>query len=63
MLHRIIVYTKSIGKFPKKAAHASFLLCSAYIVFVQNDDLGTTYQKKIGGIKKFGKVQNKNYFE
>ena len=30
-------YTKSIGKFPKKVAHASFLQCSAYIVLGQDD--------------------------
>ena len=30
-------YTKSIGKFPKKVAHASFLQCSAYIVYGQDD--------------------------
>ena len=29
--------TKSIGKFPKKVAHASFLQCSAYIVLGQDD--------------------------
>ena len=33
-------YTKSIGKFPKKVAHASFLQCSTYIVLGQDDDLG-----------------------
>ena len=32
--------TKSIGKFPKGVAHASFLQCSAYIVLGQDDDLG-----------------------
>ena len=32
--------TKSIGKFPKKFAHASFLQCSAYIVLGQDDELG-----------------------
>ena len=31
---------KSIGKFPKKVAHASFLQCSTYIVLGQDDDLG-----------------------
>ena len=29
--------TKSIGKFPKGVAHASFLQCSAYIVLGQDD--------------------------
>ena len=29
--------TKSLGKFPKKVAHASFFQCSAYIVLGQND--------------------------
>ena len=32
--------TKGIGKFHKKVAHAGFLLCSAYIVLGQHDDLG-----------------------
>ena len=32
--------TKSIGKFPKKVAHVSFLQCSANIVLDQDDDLG-----------------------
>ena len=32
--------TKSTVKFPKKAAHASLLQCSAYIVLGQDDDLG-----------------------
>ena len=32
-------YTKSIGKFPKKVDHASFLQCSAYIALGQADDL------------------------
>ena len=39
VLHRIY-YTKSIGKFPERVAHASFLQCSAYIVLGQDDDLG-----------------------
>ena len=30
-------YTKSVGKFPKKVVHASFLQCSAYIVLGQDD--------------------------
>ena len=29
--------TKSLRKFPKKVAHASFLQCSAYIVLGQDD--------------------------
>ena len=33
-------YTKSIEKFPKKVAHASFLQCSTYIILGQDDDLG-----------------------
>ena len=32
--------TKSIGKFPMKVVHASFLQCSTYIVLGQDDDLG-----------------------
>ena len=32
--------TKSIGKFPKAIAHASFLRCSASIDLGQDDDLG-----------------------
>ena len=32
--------TKSIGKFPKAIAHASFLQCSASIDLGQDDDLG-----------------------
>ena len=32
--------TKSIRKFPKKVAHASFLKCSACIVLGQDDGLG-----------------------
>ena len=32
-------YTKSIGKFPKKVAHASFRQCSAYIVSGQDPNL------------------------
>ena len=31
--------TKSIGKFPKGLAHASFPQCSAYIVLEQDDDI------------------------
>ena len=31
------VILKSIGKFPKKVAHASFLQCSAYIALGQDD--------------------------
>ena len=31
---------KSVGKFPKKIAHARFLQCSAYIVLSQDNDLG-----------------------
>ena len=31
--------TKSIGKVPKKVAHASFLECSTYIILGQDDDL------------------------
>ena len=34
--------TKSIGKFPKNVAHASFLQCSTYIVLGQDDNLGKT---------------------
>ena len=34
-----ICCTKSIGKFSKKVAHASFLQCSAYIVLGQDDCL------------------------
>ena len=49
MLHRIIVYTKSMGKFPKKVAHASFLQCSAYIVLGQDDG--------------FRKINLKNFME
>ena len=30
-------YSKSIGKFPKKVVHASFLQCSAYIVLGQDE--------------------------
>ena len=33
-------YTKSIGKFLKKVAHASFLQCSAYAVLGQDHRLG-----------------------
>ena len=32
--------TKSIGKFPKGVAHASFHQCSACIVLGQDDDFG-----------------------
>ena len=32
-------YTKSIEKFPKKVAHASFLQFSAYMVLGQDDSL------------------------
>ena len=32
--------TKSVRKFPKKVAHASFLKCSACIVLGQDDGLG-----------------------
>ena len=32
--------TKSMGKFPKKVAHASFLQCSVYIVLGHDDDSG-----------------------
>ena len=52
---------KSVGKFPKKVANASFLQCSAYIVLGQAYNLGKINLKILWNQSKKNEVNHSKY--
>ena len=56
-----ICCTKSIGNFPKKVAHASFLQCLAYIVLGQDDCLRKISLKSLQNQSQKNQVKHGKY--